>query len=109
VDGLVDELGDVGVKSQGSTHIDIIVPPGGGIKMPYGATMKSVTPADHDHQGRGGARMACPAWANRWKHPLTMSGQPGRGDYRALYSIDDRKHAITVLAVAHRRDAYRSR
>ena len=32
-----------------------------------------------------------------------------RGDYRALYSIDDRKHAITVLAVAHRRDAYRSR
>ena len=32
-----------------------------------------------------------------------------RGDYRALYSIDDRKHAITVLAVAHRRDAYRPR
>ena len=32
-----------------------------------------------------------------------------RGDYRALYSIDDRTHAITVLAVAHRRDAYRPR
>jgi mRNA interferase RelE/StbE len=32
-----------------------------------------------------------------------------RGDYRALYSIDDRKRAITVLAVAHRRDAYRPR
>ena len=32
-----------------------------------------------------------------------------RGDYRALDSIDDRAHAITVLAVAHRRDAYRPR
>jgi mRNA interferase RelE/StbE len=32
-----------------------------------------------------------------------------RGDYRALYSIDDRKHTITGLAVAHRRDAYRPR
>jgi mRNA interferase RelE/StbE len=32
-----------------------------------------------------------------------------RGDYRALYSIDDRQHAITVLAVAHRRDACRPR
>ena len=32
-----------------------------------------------------------------------------RGDYRALYSIDDRAHAVTVLAVAHRRDAYRPR
>ncbi|MTD52855.1 type II toxin-antitoxin system RelE family toxin [Amycolatopsis pithecellobii] len=30
-----------------------------------------------------------------------------RGDYRALYSIDDHERTITVLAVAHRRDAYR--
>ena len=32
-----------------------------------------------------------------------------RGDYRALYTIDDRKYVVTVLAVAHRRDAYRPR
>lgn len=30
-----------------------------------------------------------------------------RGEYRALYTIDDPKRVITVLAVAHRRDAYR--
>lgn len=30
-----------------------------------------------------------------------------RGEYRALYAIDDRTHVVTVLAVAHRRDAYR--
>lgn len=32
-----------------------------------------------------------------------------RGDYRALYLVDDDARAITVLAVAHRRDAYRPR
>jgi len=32
-----------------------------------------------------------------------------RGDYRVLYTIDDRERVVTVLAVAHRRDAYRSR
>jgi mRNA interferase RelE/StbE len=32
-----------------------------------------------------------------------------RGDYRALYTIDDRRRTVTVLAVAHRRDAYRPR
>jgi mRNA interferase RelE/StbE len=31
-----------------------------------------------------------------------------RGEYRALDAIDDRRHVSTVLAVAHRRDAYRS-
>lgn len=30
-----------------------------------------------------------------------------RGDYRALYTVDDRLRVVTVLAVAHRRDAYR--
>lgn len=30
-----------------------------------------------------------------------------RGDYRALYTIDDQMRVVTVLAVAHRRDAYR--
>ena len=32
-----------------------------------------------------------------------------RGDYRALYTIDDRERVVTVLAVAHRRDAYKPR
>ena len=32
-----------------------------------------------------------------------------RGDYRALYSVDDRTRVVIVLAVAHRRDAYRPR
>jgi mRNA interferase RelE/StbE len=30
-----------------------------------------------------------------------------RGEYRALYTVDDRQRVVTVLAVAHRRDAYR--
>lgn len=30
-----------------------------------------------------------------------------RGDYRALYTVDEDRYVITVLAVAHRRDAYR--
>lgn len=30
-----------------------------------------------------------------------------RGEYRALYTIDEKGHAVTVVAVAHRRDAYR--
>jgi mRNA interferase RelE/StbE len=32
-----------------------------------------------------------------------------RGDYRALYTVDDQELIVTVLAVAHRRDAYRPR
>jgi mRNA interferase RelE/StbE len=32
-----------------------------------------------------------------------------RGHYRALYGIDERQRSVTVVAVAHRRDAYRPR
>ncbi|MGH9216877.1 MAG: type II toxin-antitoxin system RelE family toxin [Acidimicrobiales bacterium] len=32
-----------------------------------------------------------------------------RGEYRALYTIDDDQHTITIVAVDHRRDAYRRR
>ncbi len=32
-----------------------------------------------------------------------------RGDYRALYTVNDQERVVTVLAVAHRRDAYRPR
>ncbi|MDA3648529.1 type II toxin-antitoxin system RelE/ParE family toxin [Saccharopolyspora indica] len=31
-----------------------------------------------------------------------------RGEYRALYSIDDGRITVTVVTVAHRRNAYRS-
>lgn len=29
------------------------------------------------------------------------------GDYRILYAIDDGAHCVTVLAIRHRREAYR--
>jgi len=29
------------------------------------------------------------------------------GDYRILYSIDDKGHIVTVFAVGHRREVYR--
>jgi mRNA interferase RelE/StbE len=32
-----------------------------------------------------------------------------RGEYRALYTIDERQRSVTVVAVAHRREAYRPR
>jgi mRNA interferase RelE/StbE len=32
-----------------------------------------------------------------------------RGEYRALYTIDKHDRTVTVVAVAHRRDAYRPR
>ena len=38
--------------------------------------------------------------------PLNDFWSTRRGEYRAIYSIDD-KRMVTVVAVAHRRDAYR--
>jgi mRNA interferase RelE/StbE len=29
------------------------------------------------------------------------------GDYRVLYTIDDKAHVVTVFAVGHRREVYR--
>lgn len=31
-----------------------------------------------------------------------------RGEYRALYTIDETEKLVTVIAVSHRRDAYRT-
>jgi len=31
------------------------------------------------------------------------------GDYRVIYRIDDHLHAVTVMAIEHRSDAYRAR
>lgn len=38
------------------------------------------------------------------------AGQHGarRGEYRIVYTIDDDARTVTVLAIAHRRGAYRS-
>lgn len=32
-----------------------------------------------------------------------------RGPYRVIYTLDEKEHAVIVLAVAHRADVYRSR
>jgi mRNA interferase RelE/StbE len=32
-----------------------------------------------------------------------------RGPYRVIYALDEKAHMVTVLAVAHRADTYRSR
>jgi mRNA interferase RelE/StbE len=32
-----------------------------------------------------------------------------RGEYRVMYAIDDQARVVGVIAVAHRRDAYRPR
>ncbi|GLW96794.1 type II toxin-antitoxin system RelE/ParE family toxin [Microtetraspora sp. NBRC 16547] len=31
-----------------------------------------------------------------------------RGTYRVVYQIDEDKHAVTILTIKHRRDAYRT-
>ena len=32
-----------------------------------------------------------------------------RGDYRVIYMIDDRLRTVTIMAIEHRSDVYRSR
>lgn len=41
--------------------------------------------------------------------PLEELRSTRRGEYRALYAVDDQEQVVTVVAVAHRRDAYRPR
>lgn len=40
--------------------------------------------------------------------PLEDRFSARRGTYRVLYRVDDEEGVVTVLDVAHRRDAYRS-
>ncbi|RBY79867.1 type II toxin-antitoxin system RelE/ParE family toxin [Geodermatophilus sp. TF02-6] len=40
--------------------------------------------------------------------PLEDRHSARRGTYRVIYRIDDDSHTVTVVDVAHRRDAYRS-
>jgi mRNA interferase RelE/StbE len=40
--------------------------------------------------------------------PLDDRFTARRGTYRIIYRIDDKAHIVTVVDVAHRRDAYRT-
>jgi mRNA interferase RelE/StbE len=40
--------------------------------------------------------------------PLDDRSSARRGTYRILYRIDDKDRTVTVVDVAHRRDAYRT-
>jgi mRNA interferase RelE/StbE len=40
--------------------------------------------------------------------PLDDLRSTRRGEYRAIYAIDDDQHRVSIVAVAHRRDAYRT-
>ena len=39
--------------------------------------------------------------------PMEKLRSTRRGEYRALYVVQDDERVVTVVAVAHRRDAYR--
>lgn len=45
----------------------------------------------------------------RLRPPLQDRHSARRGTYRVIYRIDDELQTVTVVDVAHRRDAYRSR
>ena len=40
--------------------------------------------------------------------PLDDRHSARRGTYRVIYRIDDKEHVVTVVDIAHRRDAYRT-
>lgn len=40
--------------------------------------------------------------------PFARQGRARRGEYRVRYRIDNAEHIVYVLAIDHRRDAYRS-
>jgi mRNA-degrading endonuclease RelE of RelBE toxin-antitoxin system len=44
----------------------------------------------------------------RLRPPLTDRHSARRGTYRVVYRIDDATHTVTVVDIAHRRDAYRT-
>jgi len=54
-----------------------------------------------DNPRRFGKRLRLPPYEGTWS--------ARRGSYRVLYEIDDGTRTVTVTAVEHRSDAYRSR
>lgn len=54
-----------------------------------------------DNPHRLGKRLLLPPYEGTWS--------ARRGSYRVLYEIDEESRTVTVTAVEHRSDAYRSR
>ena len=40
---------------------------------------------------------------------LTGKRSARRGDFRVIYEVDDDDHVVTIIAIDHRSDVYRSR
>jgi mRNA interferase RelE/StbE len=40
---------------------------------------------------------------------LTGKRSARRGDFRVIYEVDDDEHTVTIIAIDHRSDVYRSR
>jgi mRNA-degrading endonuclease RelE of RelBE toxin-antitoxin system len=65
------------------------------------AVYEFITTALLDSPHRVGKRLLLPPFEGTWS--------ARRGTYRVLYEIDDDDRVVTVTAIEHRADAYRSR
>jgi mRNA-degrading endonuclease RelE of RelBE toxin-antitoxin system len=65
------------------------------------AVYEFITTALLENPQRVGRQLARP--------PLIGTWSARRGSYRVLYEIDDERRIVTVTAVEHRGDGYRSR
>jgi len=65
------------------------------------AVYEFITTALLDNPHRVGKRLLLPPFEGTWS--------ARRGTYRVLYEIDEDDHVVTVTAIEHRADAYRSR
>jgi mRNA interferase RelE/StbE len=61
------------------------------------------------HEFIGGALLDNPQRpGKRLQAPLDDRHSARRGTYRVIYRVDDEERTVTVLDIAHRRDAYRA-
>jgi mRNA-degrading endonuclease RelE of RelBE toxin-antitoxin system len=65
------------------------------------AVYEFITTALLDKPRRVGKRLILPPYEGTWS--------ARRGTYRVLYEIDEEELTVTVTAIEHRSDAYRSR
>lgn len=65
------------------------------------AAYEFITTTLLDNPYQVGKRLLLPPYAGTWS--------ARRGGYRVLYEIDDESRTVTVTAVEHRADVYRSR
>ncbi|WP_249010966.1 type II toxin-antitoxin system RelE/ParE family toxin [Conexibacter sp. DBS9H8] len=66
----------------------------------YAAAILTLLPAIAEHPHRLGKPL---------RRELDGVWSARRGPYRVLYEIDEQRHVVTGVAVAHRSDAYRPR